>query len=73
MGLKYIRLHDKQVFVQLPFTAFDSSGTELILLQKDNDTKIYGYTLNEIVSYFSEDTNVNIFTEEEINHYSITP
>mgnify|MGYP007073582315 CR=1 FL=1 len=36
MGIKYIRHHDKQLFVSLPFTAFDSSGTKLILLQKDD-------------------------------------
>ena len=74
MGIKYIRHHDKQLFVSLPFTAFDSSGTKLILLQKDDGSdNVHVYTTNEIISYFSKDTDVSIFTEEEIRHYGITP
>lgn len=73
MGIKYIREYDKQVFNRLPLEAFDSSRNKLILLQKDGDETVYVYSLVELSSYFTLDTDVSIFTEEEIKHYGITP
>lgn len=65
MGIAYIRLYDKQLFVALPFTAFDSSNTNLILVRKyGSDDKVYAFTFNEIASYFSEVSIDNICTEE---------
>lgn len=73
MGIKYIREYDKQVFNRLPLEAFDSCRNKLILLQKDGDETVYAYSLVELSSYFTLDTDVSIFTEEEIKHYGITP
>lgn len=73
MGIKYIREYDKQVFNRLPLEAFDSSRNKLILLQKDGDETVYAYSLVELSSYFTLDTDVSIFTEEEMKHYGITP